>query len=115
MNNDRHKSIMKAHTRLNALKEKLQAGLNDLLEGVEAELEELQEQVDSERSDEQEYIDNLPENLQQSERAELAAEAVSYLETAQSKLDEVLEAIRDLSVEDDMQEALDALNDAAGV
>lgn len=55
------------------------------------ELEELKSIVESIRDEEQEIVDNMPENLQSSERYEIAEAAAENLDNACTSLDEALD------------------------
>ncbi len=66
MNNQRRKALSK---------------INQRAEDLHSELEEL-------RDKEQEYIDNMPENLHQGERAEMAEKAVIEMNNAISALED---------------------------
>ena len=51
-------------------------------------IQELHGEVEAIRDEEQEYIDCMPENLQESERAEMAQTAVDELGEAMEKIEE---------------------------
>lgn len=74
MNNVRRKQIDKVLSEI------------EILRGA---FDDLKEAVGEIRDEEQEYLDNIPENLQASERYELAEEAVSNLDSAYDLLDEL--------------------------
>ena len=65
------------------------------IEALIDELEDLKSRIESVQSDEQDYFDNMPENLQSSERGELAEEAVGNLDSALDSLDEAIESLRE--------------------
>lgn len=67
MNRERRKKIDDAIEKANELKDLIQ---------------ELQEVVEEIRDEEQEYFDNIPENLQASERYEIAESSVENLDNA---------------------------------
>lgn len=69
----------------NTRRKELQA-IIDKLEDLKGDLELLQEE-------EEEYRDNMPENLQGSERYEMAEEAISNIEEAVSGLEDVISYI----------------------
>ena len=69
MNNTRRKSIQRIINGITALKEDLEVLLDE----------------------EQEYLDNIPENLQESDRALAAEDAIDNLSSAQDSLEEVVE------------------------
>lgn len=71
MNNTRRKSIQKIINGITALKEDLETLLDE----------------------EQEYLDNMPENLQESERAEVAQDAIDNMETVIDGLDECVDTL----------------------
>lgn len=56
----------------------------DTLNGLKADLENV-------RDEEQDYLDNMPESLQQSERGEMAQQAVSNLDQVIDALDGLLD------------------------
>lgn len=58
-------------------------------------LENVKSEIENVLSDEQEYLDNIPENLQGSERYEIAESAVNNLESASDSVDEVLSALQE--------------------
>lgn len=66
--------------------------------------EELQQAIEEIRDEEQEYLDNIPENLQSSERYELAEDAVNNLESAVDWFDNV-----------DVEELTSLLEEAKGI
>lgn len=63
------------------------------------------EDIEAIKDEEQESLDNMPENLQGSERYEVSEAAVDSLDEAYSTLEEL---------NDNIQEALDYLDDAKG-
>lgn len=65
--------------------------------GIMGKLEDLKREIDRHRDDEQNYYDNMPESLQSGDKGDAATEAVTYLETAIEKLDEMLEAWEEIS------------------
>ena len=71
MNKNRRKALEKIHEKL---------------EGLMLEIEELQQ-------DEQEYADNMPENLQNSERHELAESAAYALDEAKDSIQSCMDSI----------------------
>lgn len=54
---------------------------------------EIEATLESLRDDEQDYLDNIPENLQSSERYEIAESAVDSLDSALSSLEEAMDYI----------------------
>ena len=62
-------------------------------------------QIETLKDEEQEYYDNMPESLQSGDKGNAAEEAVSNLEAAAEKLEEV---------ENSLNEVLDSLRSAAG-
>ena len=73
----------------------------NMLENID--LEEIKDSIQDIIDEEQETFDDMPENLQQSERAEAMEDAINSLEEAQSDLDG-----------DIMQDIIDLLNQAKG-
>lgn len=63
--------------------------LTDIYDQI-AELRDLLEEV---KEEEEEYCDNMPENLQNSERYEVAVEACDNLDSALSSIEEALDYI----------------------
>lgn len=59
------------------------------IDDVIRKLDDLKMEIESILDDEQDYLDNIPENLQGSERYDIADEAVSYLSDASETIDEV--------------------------
>ena len=58
--------------------------------GISNNLRELQSRIDTLKDEEQDYYDNIPENLQESERAETASNAIDNLQSAFDGLEEVI-------------------------
>lgn len=86
MNNQRRKAIKALYSDIEALKPLLEAFENARKE-LEAAMDDVHSNIESIREEEQEYIDNLPENLQQSEKASNAEDAVSALDEAMEMAD----------------------------
>ena len=103
MNRQRRNEIVALYRRIESLKVEVEnlADADDMKSGVEEV-----------RDSEQEAFEGMPESVQQGEQGSKASEAISQLETAIDKLDEIATAITTLN--DDLQEVLDAL-DAAKV
>lgn len=55
------------------------------------ELEELKEKIEMVLAEEQDYYDNMPENLQGSERGEIAESAIFELEESLDNIDNAIE------------------------
>ena len=62
---------------------------------VQSKLEELKQEIDAILSDEQEAYDNMPESLQNGERGEAMQEAIDALESAVSSCEEIDEYLTD--------------------
>lgn len=92
MNKDRRNRVARMITALNRI---VEGGIEDLVSDLEALKDE-----------EREAYDNMPEGLQQSERGQNAEEAAGYLETAHDALS---------SLQDSLNEAIDALENANGL
>ncbi|MBD5224218.1 MAG: hypothetical protein HDS71_09290 [Bacteroidales bacterium] len=58
-------------------------------------IEDLKAELESIMEEEQECFDNLPESLQDSERGDKMQEAVDALENAASSIDEVIEYLQE--------------------
>ena len=65
------------------------------INNVKTELEGLSERIESIRDDEQDYYDNIPENLQDSERASASEAAIDALESAIDSIAEALESLEE--------------------
>ena len=65
------------------------------IEAVKMQLEALSDDIDNILSDEQDYYDNIPENLQGSERASIAEDAISALENAVDSLSEAISSLEE--------------------
>ena len=63
------------------------------LDEIYSKLEEIKTDLEGVSAEEEEYRDNMPENLQNSERYQVADAAVSELECAVDSLDEALSSI----------------------
>jgi molecular chaperone GrpE (heat shock protein) len=59
------------------------------------QLEELKDALDTLKEEEEEYRDNIPENMQGSERYEIAEAACDNLDSAVDSLDEVISYIEE--------------------
>lgn len=88
MNNQRRKAIKALYPDVEALGPLAEA-VKDAIEKFNAAAEDVAASIDGIKEEEQEYIDNLPENLQQSEKAQNAEQAVSDLEEAIGMFDGV--------------------------
>jgi phage host-nuclease inhibitor protein Gam len=66
------------------------AALIPKIEDLKSELENLQQE-------EQDYRDNMPENLQESEKAQLSDTALENLDTAVSSVDDVISALNEIA------------------
>ena len=65
------------------------------LETVQEKLTEMKEMISDILADEQDYFDNIPENLQNSERAENSQIAIDSLENIDSLIEEIDNYIND--------------------
>lgn len=97
MNNTRRKS-------LNAIYKRVEA-LNELLSQVKNTADELAQELRDIHDEEQESHGNLPESLQEGERGQAMQEAMGYMDTAISALEEVANV-------PDLDEAMEALDNA---
>ncbi len=73
---------------MNRTRRKCLANLSELLE-------ELRISVETLRDEEQEYMDNMPENLQGSERYEVAEAAISNLDDAMDSIGDAISSIEE--------------------
>lgn len=60
-----------------------------------AKLDELEERIDALINEEQDSLDNLPDNLQESTRAERMQEAIENLEYAIDSIEETITNLQD--------------------
>ena len=60
--------------------------INDISEKVRS----LQTQIDTLKDEEQDYYDNMPESIQESERGNVAEEAIDNLQSAYDSLEETI-------------------------
>ena len=58
-----------------------------------AKFEDLKCDIESIQEEEQEYLDNMPESLQESEKATIAQEAIDNLEEAFNSIEEAIESL----------------------
>jgi flagellar biosynthesis chaperone FliJ len=65
------------------------------LEKIAVKIEELQNELKEIMDEEEEYRDNMPENLQGSERYEIADEACNAMQTAIDSLGEAMASIEE--------------------
>lgn len=61
------------------------------IENIVSQLMDLQSEIETLRDDEQEIVDNFPENLQGSERYEIAEAAADNLDSACSSIEELID------------------------
>ena len=80
--------------------------IEETVDNFHSEMESIQSDLESIRDDEQDYLDNIPENLQGSERYEIAETAVDNLESAVSAFEDMVCLI-------DVEDIVSYLNDAA--
>ena len=97
MNNDRRKQIDKICDQMKELDE-LRLKLKELAENIK-------EDVESVRDDEQEYYDNMPEPLQGGDKGQAAEAAISIL-------DDVINALDDMSLETEADDLITQLDEA---
>lgn len=86
MNNQRRKAIKALYPQCEALGPLIKA-YKAAEEELKAAADELRADIETIKEEEQEYIDNLPDNLQQSEKASNAEAAVQALEAAMEIVD----------------------------
>ena len=85
MNKQRRKELAEIRRRLDAAYE----AINEL------GLSEIKDDLEALKDEEEQYCENLPENMQNSERADNSRSAVDALDNAMTDLEEVLEAVSD--------------------
>jgi hypothetical protein len=106
MNNDRRKVIKALYTQVEFVKGAHAAAKTAYDHFIELS-EQLASDISSIKDEEQEYIDNLPENLQSSEKAQIANDAVNCLEEAEGLCQDI-----DLSEEFDWDDVISKLDEA---
>ena len=94
MNKNRRKEIL-------SIIEKVE----EIVSSAQSRLETVKEELDFVLGDEQNYLDMIPENLQGSERYEIAEQAVENLDNAMSAFEELIDSM-------DTEELIGYLNDA---
>jgi hypothetical protein len=97
MNKERRKTI---NMQWHAMEE-----LKAMHAALVAKAEEIKSELENVRDEEQEAFDNMPEGLQQSDRGQTSEQAIANLDTAINVLEEVLDDI-------DLDEAMEALDNA---
>lgn len=98
MNKSRRNELSKIIRRLNTMQDK--EGLYDLID-----------ELDTLKDEEQDYYNNIPENLQNSQRAQDSEQAIDNLEEALDLLNEVYNANE---IDDDLiQQAIDKIEEAS--
>ena len=65
------------------------------IEEIVGTLMDLQSEIESLRDEEQEIVDNTPENLQGTERFEIAEAAAENLDSACSSMDELIDYLNE--------------------
>jgi DNA repair exonuclease SbcCD ATPase subunit len=101
MNKERRAKLDELYNRLAVLQTEVE-NLTDA-DSIKDELETL-------KDEEQGALDNSPESIQNGDKGAAMAEAVSNMETAHDKLEEIATAITTLK--DDITEALEAIDNA---
>lgn len=120
MNNGRRKELAKlateADTKLYHLfadwKERYDALVQEFEEELKSKFEDFKSEIEALRDEEQEYRENMPESLQQSEKADLADAAVSAMEAAIEEVDKSIEIDFINELPDDFSEAIAQLEEA---
>lgn len=98
MNKSRRNALSKIIRRLNTMQDK-------------EDLYGLIDELDTLKGEEQDYYDNIPENLQNSQRAQDSEQAIDNLEEALDLLNEVYNA--DEIDNDLIQQAIDKIEEAS--
>lgn len=65
------------------------------ISAIISSIEDLKAQVEALQNEEQETFDNMPENLQQSERGQMAESAANNLECAANDLENVIDQLNE--------------------
>lgn len=88
-------------SKMNNTRRKELEAIKNRIEEALAELDNCKDELQSIQEAEQEYLDNMPENLQDGERAQAAQEAIDNIESAVSDLDGI-----------DLTDAVDSIESA---
>lgn len=119
MNKDRRKSIEKNCAELAKAVEAFKLRLGELQADFGETFADLRNAIEQDKDDEQEYKDNMPESMQDGEKGQAADQAIEYLDAAYEKASALADVFEDdtlgIAALDEIDEALSALNDAAGV
>lgn len=99
MNKERRKAINEAYKRLCEYK----LAFDNL-----PDLEEIKNELEALRDEEQEYKDNMPDSLQDGEKGNAADEAISHMEEALQRIEEITDG--DISYS--LERALEDLDNA---
>jgi predicted RNase H-like nuclease (RuvC/YqgF family) len=110
MNNSRRKAIRAVIKECTGMKQQFH-DLVESLGSLKFQFEDLKSQIEELKEEEEEYRENMPESLQQSEKASIADEAISNLESALEKIGELDEITIESELLDDL---LSDLENAAG-
>lgn len=97
MNNTRRKALNAIHKRVEAL--------NELLSQVKSTADQLVQDLQEQHDGEEESHGNLPESLQEGEKGQAMQEAMDYMQTA-------LSALEDVANVGDLDEAMEAIDNA---
>ena len=82
---------------MNKIRRKTIQSIVNQISALQDEMEEILSNIDSVKDEEQEYLDNIPENLQGSERYEMAETAVENLEAAYDAFEELKNTLEDVT------------------
>jgi flagellar biosynthesis chaperone FliJ len=66
------------------------------MKSIAEKIAELSEELEMLQDEEQEYMDNMPENLQGSERYEVADQAIDTMEVAIDRLNDVCTELEEI-------------------
>lgn len=116
MNNERRKELAGLSKQLKDLITPEVTKAIELLSNLKAGVDVVKEDLERIRDEEQEYIDNMPESLQQGERADAAQNAITEMESALEELDsliELVEPLENLTTIDDTISNVDGFIDNA--
>lgn len=65
------------------------------IEEAIAKLSEAKSDIEDIQSEEQEYLDNMPENMQQGEKADAAQTAISSMDDAMNYIDDAMSSLEE--------------------
>lgn len=81
---------------MNKIRRKAISEIIEKIEALQTEMEDILSDIETVKDEESEYFENIPENLQSSERYEIAESAVENLESAYDTFDDMKSSLDDV-------------------